>query len=105
MGENPSISIDEITPDNIPLEFAKQYLRVEHDLDDIEITIALKSAQSYVRKYIKLSDDEMMDIELIIPVLTLTAFYYENKNALGKSNERMDSIIRSVLDLNRGDII
>ncbi|GAA0071669.1 hypothetical protein UT300003_31940 [Clostridium sardiniense] len=97
--------ISKVTPDNIPLSFAKQYLRVDHDLDDLEIAVALKSAQSYVRKYIKIDKEELMDMELIIPVLTLTAFYYENKSALGKSNERMDSIILSILDLNRGDIL
>ena len=94
-----------ITPDNLPLKFVKQYLRVDHDLDDLEIAVALRSAQAYVRKYIKIDSEQEMDLDLVIPILSLTAFYYENKTAIGKSSDRVDSIIAGILDLNRGDIL
>ena len=57
-----------ITPDTLTLEFVKQYLRVDHDLDDIEIEVAMKSAVAYVRKHIKQPSDEPLDYELIIPI-------------------------------------
>ena len=41
------------TPENLSLEVVKQYLRVDHDLDDLEIEIYIEAAKSYVRDYIK----------------------------------------------------
>lgn len=95
----------EITPDSLTLDFVKQYLRVDHDFDDLEIMVATKSALSYVRKYIKIDDDEQLDFELIIPILTLISHFYESKTPIGRSNEKVDSIINSILDMNRGDIL
>lgn len=95
----------EIAPDTLTLEFVKQYLRVDHDLDDLEIQVAMKSAVSYVKKYIKLADGEPLDYELIMPILTLISHFYENKSLMGKPNERIDALISSILDMNRGDIL
>lgn len=94
-----------ITPDTLTLDFVKQYLRVEHDLDDIEIRVAMKSAVAYVRKYIKQPDEEPLDYELIIPILTLISHFYESKTPIGKSSEKVDALINSILELNRADIL
>lgn len=96
---------EEITPDNLTLEFVKQYLRVDHDFDDVEIMVATKSAISYVRKYVKIADNEMLDYELIMPILTLISHFYESKTPIGKSNEKVDALISSILDMNRWEIV
>lgn len=94
-----------ITPENIPLDFIKSYLRVDHDFDDLEIQIAKASAYSYVKNYINQPDDTPMDIGLIIPILTLTAYFYENKSPQMKSTEKLDTIFSSILHLHRNNLI
>lgn len=96
---------ENITPDTLTLDFVKQYLRVDHDFDDLEIQIAIKSAISYIRKYIKQPDDEPLDFDLIVPILTLISHFYESKTPIGKSSERVDLLINSILEMNRNDIL
>ena len=95
----------ELTPDTLTLDFVKQYLRIDHDFDDVEIMVAIKSAISYVRKYVKQPTGEPLDDDLIIPILTLVAHFYENKTPMGKANEKVDSIINTILEMNRNDIL
>lgn len=97
--------IDDITVDELPLEVVKQYLRIDHDFDDLELKIATKSAISYVRGYIKAGEDEALDFEMIMPVLTLISHFYESKTPIGKANEKVDILINSILDMNRRDIV
>lgn len=99
------MELENITPDNLPLDFVKQYLRVEHNFDDLEIQLMVKSAQHYVRNYINQPDGTDMDIELVIPILTLVAYFYENKTVTMKSTEKLDVIFGSVLNLHRGDLL
>lgn len=94
-----------ITPDNLPLEFVKNYLRVEHDFDDAEIAVHILSAQSYVRNYIKQPLEESMSMELITPILVLVAYFYENKSPQMKSTEKLDITFGSILNLHRRDIV
>ena len=95
----------DITCENLPLNFVKQYLRVDHNFDDVEINVAIMSAQSYVRNYIKAPKDAILDKELIIPILTLIAHFYENKTTTMKTTERLDAVFNSVLNLHRRDIV
>lgn len=99
------LDIDDITVEELPLEVVKKYLRIDHDFDDLELMIATKSAISYVRKYVKIADDEELDFDLIIPVLTLISHFYESKTPIGKSNEKVDALINSILDMNRMEIL
>lgn len=100
------MELENITPENLPLDFVKNYLRVEHELDDIEISLMIKSAQSYVKNYLKLSKEETIeDIELVIPTLALISHFYENKTITMKSNDKMDLFFSSTLDMHRGDIL
>lgn len=99
------LDIEDITADSLPLEFVKQYLRVDHDFDDLEIQIHIKSAQSYVRNYIKQPEDEPLDDGLIVSILTLTAYFYENKSPQMKSTEKLDTIFGTILDLHRRDVL
>ena len=100
-----TISIDDITAEDLPLEFVKQYLRVDHNFDDLEIQVHMKSAKSYVRTYIKQPDDEPLDDGLIMPILALTAYFYENKSPQIKSTEKLDTLFGSVLQLHMRDVL
>lgn len=93
------------TPENLSLEIVKQYLRVDHDLDDMEIEIYIEAAKSYVRDYIKAKEDQELDYALIIPTLSLIAHCYENKAVNIKSTEKIDGMFKGVLDMYRGDIL
>lgn len=99
--------VDKITPDNLPLEFVKQYLRIEQDFteDDLEIVIAIRSAQRYVRNYIKIEDDKNMDVGLMPIVLSVVAYFYENKSPMMKSTEKIDAMFSMVLDVYREDVL
>lgn len=97
--------VEEVSPDNLSLDFVKKYLRVDHDFDDEEIMVATKSAVSYVRKYVKQEDGVALDYDLIIPILALISHFYENKTAIGKTNEKVESLINSILDMNRSGIL
>lgn len=103
--EEESYDISEITPDNLPLSFVKNYLRVDHDLDDIEIAVHIRTAQAYVRDYIKLDSTENLPLGVLAPLLSLIAHFYENKSALMKSTEKWDAVITSVLDLHKCEVI
>lgn len=99
------ITADQITADNIPLSFAKQYLRVDHDFDDVEIQVGIKTAQAYVRNYIKQPEDEPLDNGLIITILSLTAYFYENKSPVMKSTEKLDVMFGNVLNMYKREVL
>ena len=86
--------------DDLDVSIVKQYMRIEHDLDDFELELYLKSAKSYVRKYVE--EDYVDDIELIMPVLMLISHFYENKTPMNVSNAKYDHIFKDILWMNRG---
>lgn len=93
--------IDDINcMDDLDVSIVKQYMRIEHDLDDFELELYLKSAKSYVRKYVE--EDYVDDIELIMPVLMLISHFYENKTPMNVSNAKYDHIFKDILWMNRG---
>lgn len=50
------ISIEDISADNIPIEFVKSYLVLDCEMDnleELEVQLALKSATSHIRNYTK----------------------------------------------------
>lgn len=99
------VQIEDITPDNLPLEFVKQYLRVDHDFDDIEIQLMINSAKSYVRNTLRVEKDEELDIELVIPMLSLIAYFYETKTVTMKANEKIELMFNSILSLHRKEVL
>lgn len=93
--------IDDINcMDDLDVLIVKQYMRIEHDLDDFELELYLKSAKSYVRKYVE--EDYVNDIDLIMPVLMLISHFYENKTPMNVSNAKYDHIFKDILWMNRG---
>lgn len=99
--------LDEImlSPKEITLEMVKSYLRVDHDLDDLEITMCYQSAYHYTRKYIGADVEDELDVDLTLPILSLTCHFYEIKSTRQPANEKMDEIFSSVLSLNRMSVL
>lgn len=85
---------------DLDIATVKQYMRIEHDLDDMELTLYLKSAISYVEKYV--DEEYSQDIELVMPVLMLISHFYENKTPINVSNAKYDHIFKDILWMNRG---
>lgn len=85
---------------DLNVETVKQYMRIEHNLDDMELVLYLKSAISYVEKYV--DEEYTQDIELVMPVLMLISHFYENKTPMNVSNAKYDQIFRDILWMNRG---
>lgn len=94
-----------LSPDKITLEIVKNYLRIDHNLDDVELTMCFQSALSYVRKYIGADADTPLDVDLSLPILSLTCHFYETKSVRQPANEKMDEIFSSVLSLNRLSVL
>lgn len=94
-----------ISPDKITLEMIKNYMRIDHNFDDMEITMCFQSAMSYVRKYIGVDNETVLDVDLSLPILSLTCHFYENKDVTQPSNEKMDEVFSSVLSINRVSIL
>lgn len=94
-----------LSPSEITLDMVKNYLRVDHNLDDMEITMCYQSAITYVRKYLGLDSVEELDVDLSLPILSLTCHFYESKSVLQPANEKMDAIFSGILNLNRVSIL
>lgn len=94
-----------LSPDKITLQMVKNYLRVDHDLDDVEITMCFQSAHTYVRNYIGVDAETPLDVDLSLPILSLTCFFYETKDIKQPTNEKMDEIFSSILTMNRVNVL
>lgn len=92
------------SPDDLTLDVVKHYMRIEHDLDDFELTMYLKSALSYVRKFVGMDDtpEIPLEIDLIMPVLMLVSHFYENKTPMNVNNAKLDDVFAGILWMNRG---
>ncbi|MDY5727659.1 MAG: head-tail connector protein [Erysipelotrichaceae bacterium] len=94
------------SPDDLTVEVIKQYMRIEHDLDDFELQMYLKSALSYARKYVRMEDtDTPLDVDLIMPVLMMVSHFYENKSPINVNNAKLDDIFDGILWMNRGVVL
>lgn len=95
--------VDINSPDDLTIEEVKHYLRIDHSLDDFELTMYLKSALSYVRKYVEMDMvTTPLDVDLVMPVLMLVSHFYENKTPINANNAKLDDIFHGVLWMNRG---
>ena len=66
----------DLAPMTLNLDLVKQYLRVDGDYDDLEISLYMQSAVSYVSNYIKAESNEIIEnVELLIPILNLIAYF------------------------------
>lgn len=81
----------------INLDFFKNWVRVDHSMDDAELSLCLASAKSDVQNTIGEEITEDSDPELFIVVLNLASHYYHNKSMHTNKNNIPDSIYRSIL--------
>ena len=88
-----------ILPSNISVEFVKKYLRIEHDLDDMELYIYLETAKSFVESYTSMTIEELDNHkEVIMCILLLCAHFYENKNIdIYRADFRLSDDFRGLL--------
>ena len=97
--------LSDVTVETLDLDLVKQYLRVEHNLDDLEIKLYIDCAIRYVRTYTKCAEDQVLDKELLIPVLNLIGHFYANKNITLESTESLSEFFGSFMDMYREDIL
>ena len=78
---------------------AKSFLRIDYDLDDMFIEMALDSAKSYVCSYTKRPASELDAYpEISMAVLVLTAHFYDNRT-LEADTESLNYTIGKLLGL------
>lgn len=94
------------SPDELTLDIVKHYMRIDHNLDDFELKMYLKSAITYVRKYVGIEDEDIqLDIDLVMPVLMLVSHFYENKTPINTDNAKLDHLFEGILFMNRGIVL
>ena len=89
----------------IDLDFFKNWVRVDHDLDDSELTLCLLSAKSNVSNIIGENITLDSDPELFIVILNLASYYYYNKTMSVNKNFVPDSIYNSILSMHNTKIL
>lgn len=89
----------------IDLDFFKNWVRVDHDLDDAELTLCLLSAKSNVGNIIGQEITEESDPELMIVILNLASHYYYNKTMAKDKNFVPDDIYHSILSMHNTKIL
>ncbi|MEG1482551.1 head-tail connector protein [Clostridium sp.] len=96
----------DLAPIEFNLSLVKQYLRIEHDLDDVEINLYINAAISYVKNYTQATDEIIFqNTELLLPMLNLVAYFYENKTTLVSANNKISEIFSSILNMHRENIL
>ena len=83
----------------IDLDFFKNWVRVDHDLDDLELSLCLAAAKSNVSNIINDEITEDSDPELFIVILNLASYYYQNKTMGADKKYVPDSIYTSIMNM------
>lgn len=90
---------------DINLEFFKSWVRVDHDMDDLELSLCLNAAKSNVQNAIGTEVTEDSDPELFIVILNLASYYYNNKSMGVDKKLIPDSIYQSILSMHNTKIL
>ena len=90
---------------DLKVEHVKDYLRIDHSLDDIFISNTLiPSAQSFIQTQLnqKFDDFEEVPDEFTIAGLALISYWYENREIQPeKSGKELNYLFAGLLDLHR----
>lgn len=89
----------------VNLEFFKNWLRIDHDLDDQELSLCLAAARSNVSNVIGYEFNEDSDPELIIVALNLASYYYQNKTMGADKKYIPDKIYNSILNMHNSRVL
>lgn len=91
------MKVNEITNKNL-----LDYLRID---DEEDLTVYLESAKDFVKNYTGLTLEEIDEKPSIVPLIyVLVAEYYENR-AFTVSNEKINAVISSTLDMYRRNLL
>ncbi|MED4261971.1 head-tail connector protein [Priestia aryabhattai] len=89
----------------IDLDFVKNYLRIDHEEDDILLNTMLVAAQNFIQSYLnkRFSDYEEIPDEFSIACLALVAHWYENREiqSAGVTKQELSFVFSGLLDLHR----
>lgn len=84
-----------MTITELDLTTVKNYLRVDHNLDDAIIQMMIDSAKTYVQNFLNRSfeDFEQVPTEFVIAALNLIASWYEQRaiQSEGQAREQLYS--------------
>lgn len=83
----------------ITLDFFKNWVRVDHDLDDQELTLCLAASKSNISNIIGEELTEDSDPELILVALNLASYYYNNKTMSIDKKFVPDKIYNAIINM------
>lgn len=90
----------------LSLDLLKQWLKIDHDLDDVELTLCLNAAISNVKNNIGIEgEDEELDPELYIVTLNLASHFYHNKSMYIEKTYSQDNIYQSILFMHKSNLL
>ncbi|ARK29047.1 head-tail connector protein [Halalkalibacter krulwichiae] len=89
----------------LDLDLVKQYLRIDHNEDDVLLTTMLYSAKSFIQSYLNKRFEEFETIpdEFTIACLAILAHWYERREIQGDKDTRgeLKYVFSGLLDLHR----
>lgn len=94
-----TIKVTELT-----METVKEYLRVDHEDDDILLETMLGAAQSFIQSYLnrKFTDFEELPGEFTIACMALVAHWYERREIQPeKATKELNYVFGGLLDMHR----
>jgi uncharacterized phage protein (predicted DNA packaging) len=90
---------------DLGLDLVKEYLRIDHEDDDILLTTMLVAAKSYIQSYLnqKFTDFAEIPDEFTIACLALVSHWYEKREIQTEkaSKEELVYVFAGLLDLHR----
>ena len=89
----------------LDLDFFKNWIRIDHNLDDTELNLCLLAAKSNVQNTIGDEINSKSDPELFVVILNLASYYYQNKSMGVDKNFIPDKIYKSILSMHNNKIL
>jgi uncharacterized phage protein (predicted DNA packaging) len=89
----------------ITLDVVKEYLRIDHDVDDALLMAILNAARSYVLHYTGLEADEADDYnDLVVACLVVCADMYDNRT-MSAENAAENKVATSIMNLHARNLV
>ncbi|PEN61619.1 head-tail connector protein [Bacillus wiedmannii] len=89
----------------LDLQMVKDYLRIDHEDDDVLLSTMLSAAKSFIQSYLKKKFTEFDEIpeEFTIACLALTSHWYEKREIQSEkaSKDELSYVFSGLLDLHR----
>ena len=82
----------------LDLAFVKNYLKIDFDDDDSELSLMIRAAQNYIYNNLNAPKDYLDEQpDLVIACLQIISHFYENKTAVVLTNTKMDMMLQNIL--------